>query len=88
MRPLAITVVLGMLVGIQAQVKFELPDCDSPQVEEAALAAREHLNAQHTHGYKYELNRIEDVKVYSAVSEQVVTGENVLRICCKGLFIT
>lgn len=73
MNPLAISVVLGLLVGVWAQVIVEHPRCDSPQAEEAALAARDYLNAQHTHGYKYELNRIEDIKVYSAVSEQVDT---------------
>lgn len=81
MKILSISVVLGLLVGVWAQVNVQRPLCDSPEAEEAALVARDYLNAQHTHGYKYELNRIEDIKVYSEVSQQrrcVVTSENLL----------
>lgn len=82
MNPLGVSVVLGLLVGVWAQVNVQRPLCDSPEVEDAALVARDYLNGQHTHGYKYELNRIEDVKVYSEVSQQrrcVVTGKDILR---------
>ncbi|XP_020504567.1 alpha-2-HS-glycoprotein 2 [Labrus bergylta] len=65
MNPLGITVVLVLLVGAWAQVTFLRPECDSPEAEEAALVAQDYLNAQHTHGYKYALNRIEDIKIYS-----------------------
>ncbi|CAK6952219.1 alpha-2-HS-glycoprotein-like [Scomber scombrus] len=64
MKPLGITVVLGLVVGALAQLTVPQPHCDSPEVEEAALVAQDYLNAQHTHGYKYALNRIEDIKIY------------------------
>uniref|UniRef100_A0A3B3U2R2 Alpha-2-HS-glycoprotein 2 n=1 Tax=Poecilia latipinna TaxID=48699 RepID=A0A3B3U2R2_9TELE len=47
-----------------------LPECDSLEAEEAALVAQDHLNAQHTHGYKYALNRIEEIKIHTVVSQQ------------------
>ncbi|KAK1879743.1 Alpha-2-HS-glycoprotein [Dissostichus eleginoides] len=65
MNTLGVTVVLGLLLGVWAQTNIERPQCDSPEAEEAALAAQDYLNAQHTHGYKYALNRIEDIKVYT-----------------------
>lgn len=71
MKPLGITVVLGLVVGALAQLSVPQPHCDSPEVEEAALVAQDYLNAQHTHGYKYALNRIEDIKIYPNVSQQV-----------------
>ncbi|NP_001093499.1 alpha-2-HS-glycoprotein 2 [Danio rerio] len=61
--------VLGLLItgswaqGVQTTVN--LAECDSPEAEAAALAAQDYLNAQHTHGYKYILNRIEGNKVIS-----------------------
>ncbi|KAG7329785.1 hypothetical protein KOW79_006007 [Hemibagrus wyckioides] len=42
---------------------FTLPLCDSPEAEAAAQVALDFINAQHTHGYKYTLNQIEDIKV-------------------------
>ncbi|KAK7162746.1 hypothetical protein R3I93_006937 [Phoxinus phoxinus] len=61
--------VLGLLVmGSWAQgvmPTFSLPPCDSPEAEAAALVAQDFLNAQHTHGYKYALNRIEKIKILS-----------------------
>lgn len=71
MKTLGITALLVLLAGAWAQVAFREPICDSPEAEEAALAARDYLNGQHTHGYKYELNRIEDIKVYPGVSLRV-----------------
>nr|XP_057924140.1 alpha-2-HS-glycoprotein 2 [Doryrhamphus excisus] len=63
MNPLGITVVLVLLAAGYAQLNVLQPECDSPEAEEAALAAQDYLNAQHTHGYKYALNRIEDIKI-------------------------
>ena len=71
MNPLGVTVALVLLAGAWAQVNVLRPECDSPEVEEAALVAQDYLNAQHNHGYKYVLNRIEDIKVYAQVSLQV-----------------
>lgn len=71
MNLLGTTVVLVLLVGVWAQINVLRPQCDSPEAEEAALVAQDYLNAQHTHGYKYALNRIEDIKIYSKVSQQV-----------------
>ncbi|XP_069053889.1 alpha-2-HS-glycoprotein 1 [Lepisosteus oculatus] len=39
------------------------PPCDSAEAEAAALAAVDFINAQHHHGYKHTLNRIEEVRV-------------------------
>ncbi|KAI3375166.1 hypothetical protein L3Q82_021683 [Scortum barcoo] len=65
MNLLGTTVVLVLLAGAWAQINVLRPQCDSPEAEEAALVAQDYLNAQHTHGYKYALNRIEDIKIYS-----------------------
>uniref|UniRef100_A0A3B4YCZ6 Alpha-2-HS-glycoprotein 2 n=1 Tax=Seriola lalandi dorsalis TaxID=1841481 RepID=A0A3B4YCZ6_SERLL len=51
------------LLLICSTALIPLPLCDSPEAEEAALVALDYLNAQHTHGYKYALNRIEEIKV-------------------------
>ncbi|KAM4551343.1 alpha-2-HS-glycoprotein-like [Odontesthes bonariensis] len=67
MNLLGITVVLGLVMVTWAQVKELRPPCDSPEVEEAALVARDYLNAQHTHFYKYALNRIEEIKIRPAL---------------------
>ncbi|XP_038139471.1 antihemorrhagic factor cHLP-B-like [Cyprinodon tularosa] len=64
MHLLSITVALGLLGGILAQVNVLRPACDSPEAEEAAIVAQDYLNAHHTHGYKYALNRIEEIKIY------------------------
>ncbi|XP_061746483.1 alpha-2-HS-glycoprotein-like isoform X2 [Nerophis ophidion] len=63
MKPLSLTVVVVLLALGYAQVNVLEPECDSPEAEEAALAAQDYLNAQHSHGYKYALNRIEDIKI-------------------------
>ncbi|KAM7379012.1 hypothetical protein PAMP_004592 [Pampus punctatissimus] len=65
MNTLGITVVLGLLAGVWAQINMQQLQCDSPEAEEAALVAQDYLNGHHTHGYKYALNRIEDIKVLS-----------------------
>uniref|UniRef100_A0A8C6P600 Alpha-2-HS-glycoprotein 2 n=1 Tax=Nothobranchius furzeri TaxID=105023 RepID=A0A8C6P600_NOTFU len=67
MNFVGITVALGLLGGICAQINVLRPECDSPEVEEAALVAQDYLNAQHNHGYKYVLNRIEDIKIHPTV---------------------
>uniref|UniRef100_A0A8C5GBB1 Alpha-2-HS-glycoprotein 2 n=1 Tax=Gouania willdenowi TaxID=441366 RepID=A0A8C5GBB1_GOUWI len=54
-----------VLSGAGAQVNVLRPLCDSPEAEEAALLVQDYLNAQHMHGYKYVLNRIEDIKIYT-----------------------
>uniref|UniRef100_A0A8C6WFP0 Alpha-2-HS-glycoprotein 2 n=1 Tax=Neogobius melanostomus TaxID=47308 RepID=A0A8C6WFP0_9GOBI len=56
-------VAVGLLMGTCAQINVLRPECDSPEAEEAALVAQDYLNSQHTHGYKYALNRIEDLKI-------------------------
>lgn len=70
MKALGVTVVLGLLVGVWSQVNELRPLCDSAEAEEAALVAQDYINAQHTHGYKYALNRIEDIKVFTKVSHR------------------
>lgn len=73
MNLLGVTVVLGLLAGAWAQMvpNVERPACDSLKAETAALVAQDYLNAQHRHGYKYALNRIEDIKIYSTVSQSI-----------------
>lgn len=71
MKLLSITVLLVLLVGTQARVNVQRPPCDSPEAEEAALVAQDYLNGQHAHGYKYALNRIEDIKIFNLVSQRV-----------------
>ncbi|XP_041848195.1 alpha-2-HS-glycoprotein-like [Melanotaenia boesemani] len=68
MNLLGVTALLGLLVGIWAQVNVLRPPCDSPEAEEAAMVAQDYLNAQHTHFYKYALNRIEDIKVLKTLN--------------------
>lgn len=73
MKLWAMFAVLGLLVmGTWAQgvmPTVDLPPCDSPEAEAAALVAEDYLNAQHTHGYKYVLNRIEKIKIISSVRQ-------------------
>uniref|UniRef100_A0A667YCU1 Alpha-2-HS-glycoprotein 2 n=1 Tax=Myripristis murdjan TaxID=586833 RepID=A0A667YCU1_9TELE len=73
MNLLCVTVVLGLLAGAWAQVMpaVDRPACDSPEAEAAALVAQDYLNAQHKHGYKYALNRIEDIKIISTPAGDV-----------------
>lgn len=71
MNRLSYVVVLVLLAGSWAQMNMQRTMCDSSESEEAALAALDYLNGQHTHGYKYALNRIEDVKIVSRVSQEV-----------------
>ncbi|CAL8280998.1 unnamed protein product [Lota lota] len=52
--------------------KISRPPCDSPDVEAAAMVAQDYLNAQHTNGYKYVLNRIEDVKIITTPSGEAI----------------
>lgn len=67
---------LGLLVmGSWAQglmPTFSFPRCDSPEAEAAALVAQDFLNAQHTHGYKYALNQIDEVKILSKVRQWMI----------------
>ncbi|XP_052403295.1 alpha-2-HS-glycoprotein 2 [Carassius gibelio] len=69
MQLCAILTVLGLLVtGSRSQglmPTVSLPPCDSPEAEAAALVAQGFLNAQHTHGYKYALNQIDEIKIVS-----------------------
>lgn len=69
MNLLSVSVVLVLLVGTWAQINVLRPSCDSAEAEEAALAAQDYLNGQHAHGYKYTLNRIEDIKVMVTVRQ-------------------
>uniref|UniRef100_A0A8C1FJT5 Cystatin fetuin-A-type domain-containing protein n=3 Tax=Cyprinus carpio TaxID=7962 RepID=A0A8C1FJT5_CYPCA len=69
MQLCATLTVLGLLVmGSQAQgvmPTVSFPPCDSPEAEAAALVAQDFLNAQQTHGYKYALNQIDEIKFIS-----------------------
>lgn len=69
MNLLSVSVVLLLLVGTWAQINVQRLPCDSAEAEAAALAAQDYLNGQHAHGYKYTLNRIEDIKVMVTVRQ-------------------
>lgn len=43
-------------------------DCHGPEAEQAATAAVDYINSHALHGYKYDLNRVEDFKVKTLVS--------------------
>ncbi|KAM8851180.1 alpha-2-HS-glycoprotein-like [Spinachia spinachia] len=75
MNFLGITLILGLLAGVWAQIIITRPECDSVKAEEAALVAQDYLNAQHTHGYKYALNRVEDIKIYTKPDEDIYVLE-------------
>ncbi|XP_036453086.1 alpha-2-HS-glycoprotein 2 [Colossoma macropomum] len=69
MKLQATLAVLGLLlVGSWAKLpplpNVTLPSCHSPEAHEGAQAALDFINSQHTHGYKYALNQIEDIKIY------------------------
>lgn len=70
--------VLGLLVtgsGAQGLMPtVSLPPCDSPEAEAAALVAQDFLNDQHTHGYKYVLNQIEEIKIVSRVRHRMIAN--------------
>lgn len=68
MNLLSVSVGLALLAGTWAQIR--MPPCDSAEAEEAALVAQDFLNGQHAHGYKYTLNRIEDIKVMATVRQR------------------
>lgn len=70
MNLLSLSLVLVLLGGTWAQINVLRPACDSAEAEEAALAALDYLNGQHAHGYKYTLNRIEDIKVMATVRQR------------------
>uniref|UniRef100_A0A4W5QFH3 Alpha-2-HS-glycoprotein 2 n=1 Tax=Hucho hucho TaxID=62062 RepID=A0A4W5QFH3_9TELE len=72
MSLLGIALVLGLLTGAWAQMLLHnvtRPPCDSPDVKAAALVAQDYLNSQHTHGYKYALNQIDDIKIITKAVE-------------------
>ncbi|XP_017558963.1 alpha-2-HS-glycoprotein 2 [Pygocentrus nattereri] len=58
-----------LLVGSWALLppmpNITLPSCNSLEAQEGAQVALDFINNQHTHGYKYALNQIEDIKIYS-----------------------
>ncbi|XP_068604614.1 alpha-2-HS-glycoprotein-like [Brachionichthys hirsutus] len=65
MNLLGFAVVLVSLVGAWAQINVRRPLCDSHEADKVALVALDYLNIHHSHVYKYALNRIEDIKVFS-----------------------
>lgn len=69
MNLLSISAALVLLVGTWTQISAQMLSCDSAEAEEAGLAAQDYLNGQHNHGYKYTLNRIEDIKVMTLVRQ-------------------
>ncbi|KAK1786800.1 hypothetical protein P4O66_017192 [Electrophorus voltai] len=63
--PVILTVLGIVVLGTWAQQlpSVTLPPCDSPEAEAAAQVALEFINGQNTHGYKYALNHIEDIRI-------------------------
>lgn len=65
-----VVALLGLVVrGSCKPVMYNLTPlpCDSAEAEAAAQVALDFINAQHTHGYKYTLNQIEDINVINKV---------------------
>lgn len=46
--------------------------CDDPESEAAAEVAVSYINGHSRHGYKFALNRIENIRTVSQVSEELV----------------
>ncbi|XP_036612592.1 alpha-2-HS-glycoprotein [Trichosurus vulpecula] len=63
------------------------PNCDDPDVEQAALAAVQYVNSNHRHGYKYTLNQIDKVRVYQRrpLGEVYVLEMDLLETTCHVL---
>ncbi|XP_061493405.1 alpha-2-HS-glycoprotein [Rhineura floridana] len=71
MKFLVAVALLGQILGCIAVPVLpnpfspQFPPCDGdPATEHAAAVAVDHINNHNLHGYKYVLNRIEDVKVH------------------------
>uniref|UniRef100_A0A7M4FXY9 Alpha 2-HS glycoprotein n=1 Tax=Crocodylus porosus TaxID=8502 RepID=A0A7M4FXY9_CROPO len=64
-----------------------LRDCDSSEGEEAAEVAMDYINTHHKHGYKYALNRIEELRVLPRrpASEVVILELDLLETKCHVL---
>ncbi|XP_066477658.1 alpha-2-HS-glycoprotein [Tiliqua scincoides] len=68
MKFLVALVLLAQLLSCKAipllpELVPRIINCDDQEAEEAALVARDYINGHNLHGYKYELNRIEKIKV-------------------------
>lgn len=79
MNPRVVVTLLGLVACGSCRPdkkhNFTLPLCDSPEAEAATQVALDFINAQHTHGYKYTLNQIEDIKVINKVKRVDEYGE-------------
>ncbi|XP_053566167.1 alpha-2-HS-glycoprotein isoform X2 [Bombina bombina] len=81
MKLLLVASLLAQLLICKAVVKStqfsgRIIDCDDAEAHEAAVVAVNYINANHNHGYKYVLNRIEKVKVRSQTpSEEIIFME-------------
>ncbi|XP_074046854.1 alpha-2-HS-glycoprotein [Macrotis lagotis] len=69
MRSLVAFICLAQLLSYNAARSFIAPpvrdpNCDDPDVEQAAWAAVQYVNSNHKHGYKFTLNQIDKVRVY------------------------
>lgn len=77
MKSLVLLLCLAQLWGCHSAphnpgLGYRQPNCDDPEVEEAALAAVEYINKHRLQGYKHTLNQIDKVKVWTRVSEIAV----------------
>ncbi|KAK2505215.1 hypothetical protein MC885_011139 [Smutsia gigantea] len=70
MKSLVLLLFLAQLWGCHSAphnpgLGYRQPNCDDPEVEEAALAAVEYINKHRLQGYKHTLNQIDKVKVWT-----------------------
>ncbi|KAI5940256.1 alpha-2-HS-glycoprotein [Manis javanica] len=70
MKSLVLLLCLAQLWGCHSAphnpgLGYRQPNCDDPEVEEAALAAVEYINKHRLQGYKHTLNQIDKVKVWT-----------------------
>ncbi|XP_060623406.2 alpha-2-HS-glycoprotein [Anolis sagrei] len=69
MKSLIALVLLGQILASKATSEpfppliGRRPDCDDPEIENAAKIAMDHINSHTLHGYKHVFNRMENVKV-------------------------
>ncbi|XP_056419182.1 alpha-2-HS-glycoprotein [Hyla sarda] len=72
--------------GVSLPQPGRVVNCDDAEVHEAAIAAVQHVNDHHKHGYKYALNRVENVNVHSLASGEIYILElDLLETKCPSL---
>ncbi|KAM4694579.1 alpha-2-HS-glycoprotein [Discoglossus pictus] len=71
-------------VSLSVKPSGRLIDCDDPEAHEAASVSVHHINAHHHHGYKYRLQRVENIKALpeTAQGEVFILELDLLETIC------